>query len=170
MNNLTSIDTTMPSEAPDSPIWEHLAKRGHVNVGSEESPTRIYYELFGTGSERVVFFNGLGSDRQMWEINVAEFLKFEDSYQMLVFDYPGSGFSDKGSGAMSYTTSYFAEIGKALLRALGWTKANVIGASMGGMVALEFACNYPELVNTLTLAVTNAGLTLPPFKGVADTV
>ncbi|ORX74101.1 hypothetical protein DL89DRAFT_264066 [Linderina pennispora] len=33
------------------------------------------------------------------------------------------------------------------------------------MVALEFACSYPQMVNTLTLAVTNAGLTVPPLRG-----
>ncbi|ORX65705.1 hypothetical protein DL89DRAFT_270772 [Linderina pennispora] len=36
------------------------------------------------------------------------------------------------------------------------------------MVALEFACSYPQMVNTLTLAVTNAGLTVPPLRGMFD--
>ncbi|KAI8325723.1 alpha/beta-hydrolase, partial [Martensiomyces pterosporus] len=169
MNNLTSIDTTMPCEAADNPVWDRLAKRGHINVGSDDVPARIYYELFGTGSERVVFLNGMGSDRQMWEPNIAEFLKLQ-TYQVLVFDYPGTGFSDAGSGPSAYTTTAFAACLRSLLKALGWPKANVVGVSMGGMVALEFACNYPEMVNTLTLGVTNAGLAVPPLKGIIDTL
>ncbi|KAJ2353961.1 hypothetical protein GGH92_000331, partial [Coemansia sp. RSA 2673] len=59
--NLTSIDTTMPGEAGDSPIWEQLTKRGHVTIsdgeGKAATPLEIYYELYGTGSELVVFIN-----------------------------------------------------------------------------------------------------------------
>ncbi|KAJ2548756.1 hypothetical protein GGH95_006373, partial [Coemansia sp. RSA 1836] len=61
MNNLTSIDTTMPGEAGDSPIWEQLTKRDHVDIKDGEGETaaslKIYYELYGTGPELVVFIN-----------------------------------------------------------------------------------------------------------------
>ncbi|KAJ2102168.1 hypothetical protein GGI16_003271, partial [Coemansia sp. S142-1] len=91
--NLTSIDTTMPGEAGDSPIWEKLTKRGHVTIsdgeGKAATPLEIYYELYGTGSELVVFINGMGADRQMWEPNVSEFLKLE-RYQCLVYDNRGT--------------------------------------------------------------------------------
>ncbi|ORX65700.1 alpha/beta-hydrolase [Linderina pennispora] len=57
------------------------------------------------------------------------------------------------------------------LETLGWEKGvNIVGVSMGGMVALEFASNYPQMVNTLTLAVTNAGLSVPPLRGIVDSV
>ncbi|KAJ2715248.1 hypothetical protein H4R19_001306 [Coemansia spiralis] len=60
MNSLTSIDTTMPVEAADSPIWDKLAKRGRINIATSENttPINIYYEVFGSGPERVVFING----------------------------------------------------------------------------------------------------------------
>ncbi|KAJ2767249.1 hypothetical protein IWQ57_004028, partial [Coemansia nantahalensis] len=59
MNNLVSIDTTMPVEAADSPIWDKLVKRGRVDIATSEDPApiNIYYELFGSGPERVVFLN-----------------------------------------------------------------------------------------------------------------
>ncbi|KAJ2829566.1 hypothetical protein IWW50_000784 [Coemansia erecta] len=160
----------MPVEAPDSPIWPHLAKRGKINVGTETTgPAHIYYELFGTGSERVVFLNGMGADRQMWEPNVGEFLKRPD-YQCLVYDHRGTGHSDRLENALSCTTTALAQDLRNLLNALGWPRANIIGASMGGMIALEFASSYPEKVKTLTLAVTNAGLSIPPWKGIMDTL
>ncbi|KAJ2790341.1 hypothetical protein GGI18_001862 [Coemansia linderi] len=171
--NLTSIDTTMPGEAGDSPIWEQLTKRGHVNISDGEGETatslEIYYELYGTGTELVVFINGMGADRQMWEPNVSEFLK-RKSYQCLVYDNRGTGFSGTGSGLTSFTSSVMATDLKRLMTAIGWKKANIIGASMGGMVALEFASTYTTMVKTLTLAVTNAGLTVPPMRGIMDTV
>ncbi|KAJ1836693.1 hypothetical protein IWW55_005816 [Coemansia sp. RSA 2706] len=168
--SLNSIDTTMPVEAADSPIWPQLAKRGKLNVnGPTAAPLSLYYEIFGSGSERVVFINGMGADRQMWEPNVGEFLK-RGTYQCLVYDHRGTGYSDHDVPAMSCTTSALAQDLKGLMKALGWNTANIIGASMGGMIALEFASSFPEMVKTLTLAVTNAGLSVPPWKGIADTV
>ncbi|KAJ2747502.1 hypothetical protein GGI20_000491 [Coemansia sp. BCRC 34301] len=173
MNNLTSIDTTMPGEAGDSPIWEQLTKRGHLDVkdgeGAAITSLNIYYELYGTGPELVVFINGMGADRQMWEPNVSEFLK-RKRYQCLVYDNRGTGFSDVGSGIASFTSSNMATDLKRLMAALGWKRANIVGASMGGMIALEFASMYTNMVKTLTLAVTNAGLTVPPMRGILDTV
>ncbi|KAJ2400865.1 hypothetical protein GGI23_001762 [Coemansia sp. RSA 2559] len=175
MDNVTAIDTTMPVEAADSPIWKHLTKRGRIEVGNN-SPDgvigshKLYYELYGQGSERVVFVNGMGADRQMWEPNVNEFLRLS-KYQCLVYDHCGTGFSDTSNhGILGATSSHLAMDLKHLMKALGWEKANIVGASMGGMVALEFACLYSEMVSTLTLAVTNAGLSLPPLRGMMDTV
>ncbi|KAJ2084065.1 hypothetical protein H4R24_000274 [Coemansia sp. RSA 988] len=175
MNNLNSIDTTMPVEAADSPIWEHLAKRGKINVksnssrGDDKHSIRIYYEVFGTGPERVVFVNGMGADRQMWEPNISELLKRE-RYQCLVYDHRGTGFSDHNISPLSATSTTLASDLRQLLQALGWDKVNVIGASMGGMIATEFASQFPQVVNTLTLAVTNAGLSPPPLRGILDTI
>ncbi|KAJ1737947.1 hypothetical protein LPJ72_000016 [Coemansia sp. Benny D160-2] len=171
MENLLAIETTMPVEAPDSPIWKELAKRGKVDVGSSAVGThKLYYEIYGAGSERIVFVNGMGADRQMWEPNVGEFLR-HGGYQCLVYDHRSTGYSEAGGhGIAGATSSHLATDLRDLLRALGWARANIVGVSMGGMVALEFACNYTEMVNTLTLAVTNAGLSFPPLRGIIDTL
>ncbi|KAJ1722030.1 hypothetical protein LPJ61_005974 [Coemansia biformis] len=169
MNSLT-IDSTMPVEPADSPIWDQLAKRGRINIATSENtaPINIYYELFGSGPERVVFVNGMSADRQMWEPNVGDLL-VREKYQCLVYDHRGTGHSDHNVDFMSLTTSELAADLKKLMQALGWEKASIVGASMGGMVALEFASQYPQMVRTLTLAVTNAGLTLPPLRGILST-
>ncbi|KAJ1647479.1 hypothetical protein J3B02_003308 [Coemansia erecta] len=169
MSNILAIETIMPVEAPDSPISEQLAKRGHINVGTTTEPVNVYYEIYGSGSEKVVLVNGMGADRQMWEPDVAEFLK-RGNYQCLVYDHRGTGFSDSTIGLFSYTSSSMAADLKVILDTLGWTKTNLVGASMGGMISLEFACNHTDMVNTLTLVVTHAGLTLPPWKGIMDSV
>ncbi|KAJ2803719.1 hypothetical protein H4R20_002782 [Coemansia guatemalensis] len=175
MKNLNSIDTTMPVEAADSPIWEHLTKRGKIDVKSrsnssdDKRPLHIYYEIFGTGPERVVFVSGMNADRQMWEPNVCELLKRE-RYQCLVYDHRGTGFSDHNISPLSATSTSLASDLQRLLKALGWDKVNVIGASMGGMIAMEFALHFPQMVNTLTLVATNAGLSPPPLRGIMYTI
>ncbi|KAJ1562246.1 hypothetical protein HK096_000605, partial [Nowakowskiella sp. JEL0078] len=51
-----------------------------------------------------------------------------------------------------------------LIQHLGWKNVHVVGVSMGGMIAQEFAVKFPKLVNSLTLASTNAGRSFPPLK------
>jgi pimeloyl-ACP methyl ester carboxylesterase len=46
---------------------------------------------------------------------------------------------------------------KAVLEAAGVEKAHVHGMSMGGMIAQEFALNYPEMLRSLILGVTACG-------------
>ncbi|KAJ1718650.1 hypothetical protein LPJ53_006397, partial [Coemansia erecta] len=125
----------MPAEATDSPLHNHLVKRGNINVSSTEAPSSVYYELYGTGPDKLVFINGMRADRQMWEPVVQEFLA-HPRYQCLVYDHRGSGYSDKIGGPLSYTSSALAADTKRLIDALGWDQVNIIGASMGGMVAL----------------------------------
>ncbi|KAJ2782213.1 hypothetical protein H4R18_002422 [Coemansia javaensis] len=171
METLGSIDTTMPVGVVDSPIKDHLAKRGTVNVAPEGSaaPIDVYYEVYGTGPERVAFINGMSADRQMWELNVADFMAL-GRYQCLAYDHRGTGLSTHGVPLSSVTTTLLAADLRALMDALGWERAHIVGVSMGGMVALEFASQHPQMVQTLTLAVTNAGLAMPPLRGIASTL
>ncbi len=50
-----------------------------------------------------------------------------------------------------------ADDAAALMEALGWDSAHVVGISMGGMVAQELALRHPELIRTLTLGCTYSG-------------
>ncbi|KAJ2715247.1 hypothetical protein H4R19_001305 [Coemansia spiralis] len=111
----------------------------------------------------------MSADRQMWERNVGELLARE-KYQCLVYDHRGTGHSDRLVDTMAQTTSVLATDLKKLMQALGWARASIVGASMGGMVALEFASQYPQMVETLTLAVTTAGMTIPPWRGILGSV
>ncbi|KAJ2517625.1 hypothetical protein H4217_003847 [Coemansia sp. RSA 1939] len=167
--------SALPAEASDSPIWKHLHKRGKVDINDSYStslpPVHIYYEVYGSGTERVVFINGMCSNRSMWEANIEQLLSLGTNYQCLVYDHRGTGHSDGGIRITATSVSTLASDLKKLMGIVGWRdgKTNIVGVSMGGNVALNFACRNPDAVKTLTLGASFAKMTFPPLTQVADT-
>ncbi|KAJ7168139.1 alpha/beta-hydrolase [Mycena crocata] len=129
----------------------------------------LYYEIHGTGPEKVVFIMGLNSSCFAWLAQVQYFGRLSN-YTMLVFDNRGVGHSGVPRGP--YTTSGMAEDAIVLLDHLEWTGKHdfhVVGISLGGMIAQELAARIPERMASLTLAVTTAGgapwTNFPPWIG-----
>lgn len=73
-----------------------------------------------------------------------------DHFRVIAVDLPGFGDSDKPIGA-AYDPRFFADAIIDLLDALGLDRANLIGNSLGGRVALEVALREPERVDRLAL-------------------
>jgi pimeloyl-ACP methyl ester carboxylesterase len=73
-----------------------------------------------------------------------------DHFRVIAVDLPGFGDSDKPIGA-PYDPRFFADAIVDLLDALGLDRANLIGNSLGGRVALEVALREPERVDRLAL-------------------
>jgi 3-oxoadipate enol-lactonase len=112
----------------------------------------INYRLEGEGSETVVLVNGLADDLETWADQVPALLKA--GYRVLRFDNRGIGLSDKPVGP--YTTSMFAADTKALVEQLQIRDFHLLGVSMGGMIAQEYALAYPGDLRSVTLACTYA--------------
>ena len=106
---------------------------------------RTYYELSGEG-ETLIFIHGLGSSSQDWSFQ-RDF--FAENFQVLTYDVRGHGESEKP--APPYSIAAFAADLAALLNELGIEKAHLVGLSMGGWIAFQFAVDYPEMVQTLTI-------------------
>ena len=106
---------------------------------------RTYYEISGEG-ETLVFIHGLGSSSQNWSFQTAFFSGY---FQTLVYDVRGHGQSEKP--APPYSIEGFAADLAALLRELGIKKAHLVGLSLGGLIAFQFAVDYPEMLNSLTI-------------------
>lgn len=78
---------------------------------------------------------------------------FAGTRTVIVFDQQGHGRTPDTSRELSYPN--FADDAAALLRALGIERADVMGYSQGGGVALQLAIHHPALVNKLvTLSAT----------------
>jgi pimeloyl-ACP methyl ester carboxylesterase len=77
-------------------------------------------------------------------------------FSVLTFDNRGTGLSDKP--AQAYDMHVMAADVAGLLDALGFSKAHVLGFSMGGAVAQEFALRHPQRLDRLVLFATFPGL------------
>ncbi|KAI8610529.1 Alpha/Beta hydrolase protein [Chytriomyces sp. MP71] len=104
---------------------------------------------------------------QLWHRLVEPFAHFGDggAHSVLVLDNRGVGFSEAPRDVRRYTTSAMAADVLELMDSIGWSRAHIVGVSMGGMIAQELAIQRPEVVASLTLTSTHAGRTLPPLKG-----
>jgi 3-oxoadipate enol-lactonase len=80
--------------------------------------------------------------------------------RVIAYDNRGSGRSSVTPGA--YSTRGLAADAVALLDALGVERADVLGMSMGGMIAQEVALRRPERVRRLVLGCTHCGVRHAP--------
>jgi len=119
----------------------------------------IYYEIHGEG-EPLVLIQGYGSNSSSW---ISQVMVFSRKYKVITFDNRGTGRSDKPD--ISYTTKTMAEDVKGLLDILDIDAAHICGASMGGLIAQEFAINSPKQVISLILACTHCGGTHAITRG-----
>ena len=110
---------------------------------------KLYWEEAGTGPP-VLLIMGLSFTLEMW-FSVTPALV--GSFRTICFDNRGVGRSDIPRGP--YSIRGMADDARAVLDAAGVQSAHVIGASMGGMIAQEFALRYPDRVRSLALGCTS---------------
>jgi 3-oxoadipate enol-lactonase len=114
---------------------------------------QIAYRVYqGSGQARFALTHSLATDGAFWARTV-EHLK--DAGTVLAIDCRGHGQSDKPAGP--YTVEQYADDLADVMTAIGWDKAIIGGASMGGCVSLTFALKYPERTQALGLIDTTAG-------------
>ena len=111
----------------------------------------IRYIVKGNGSP-VLLIHGFGEFLEVWWFNIG-FLS--EHYQIYAMDLPGHGLSDKP--AIDYSLFFATEFANDFMQALGIEHASLIGHSMGGLLSLSIAINFPEKVDKLIL-VDSGGL------------
>ena len=112
----------------------------------------INYQIKGDGAETIVLVSGLADTIPDWDLQTDEFVS--RGYRVLAFDNRGIGGTSTPAGP--YTTRQMAEDTKALVDHLGISGFHLLGQSMGGMIAQEYALAYQEDLRTLCLANTYA--------------
>jgi pimeloyl-ACP methyl ester carboxylesterase len=110
---------------------------------------RVHFEIAGKG-DPVLLINGLSSPAANWALQAKALAAH---FTVVTFDNRGVGETDL-PGDPLYSTGQLADDAAALLRHLKISRAHVLGASMGGTVAMELALRHPRLVRSLTLACT----------------
>jgi len=104
----------------------------------------------GRGTQPMLFAHGFGCDQNMWRFVAPA---FEDDYQVVLFDYVGSGRSDLGAyDAQRYATlDGYAQDVLDVVRALDLREVTLVGHSVSGMVAVLAANAEPERFERLIL-------------------
>ena len=113
----------------------------------------MYYEEHGDAdAEPVLLIMGFVGNALAWAPQIPS---LSEQYRVIAFDNRGAGRSGQPAGA--YTIPQMADDAAALLGHLGVDAAHIVGASMGGMIAQEFALRHPQRVRTLSLLCTTPG-------------
>ena len=115
----------------------------------------LNYEVFGGSGPWVVLSHSLMCDLTMWG---AQIDALKSNYRVLAFDTRGHGASGGPEGA--YSLDQLAADAKALLDSLEIKNPHWVGLSMGGMIGMTYAINFPNSFASLVLCDTTSRM--PP--------
>jgi 3-oxoadipate enol-lactonase len=130
---------------------------GFVRAG----PADIHYQIAGDGPQTLVLINGVGDDLEAWANQVDDFVRA--GLRVVSFDNRGVGASSQPPGP--YASSQMAGDVEALAVELDLTRFHLLGVSMGGVIAQEYAVAHPDALASLILANTFA--VADPFTAAA---
>src|SRR2546423_13431038 len=125
----------MPRHGKGRPAMQ--ARAGFADV----SGTRLYYELAGAGPP-LVLIHGFSLDSRLWD---EQFAAFARRHLVLRYDLRGFGRSAPPRGERYAHTHDL----RALLEHLGVGPGVLLGLSLGGRVAIDFALEHPDLTRAL---------------------
>jgi 3-oxoadipate enol-lactonase len=117
----------------------------------ENKSARIYWDEQGSG-EPLLLIMGLSYPSYMWHRSRSDLAK---RFRTIALDNRGVGQSDAPPGV--YSMALMASDAAAVLDAAGAQSTHMFGVSMRGMIAQEFALQYPNRVRSLILGCTAAG-------------
>jgi pimeloyl-ACP methyl ester carboxylesterase len=129
-----------PTPAPAVTVAEEDTMPAASGVASVNG-TRLAYEVAGAGPP-LVFLHGFSLDRRMWS---AQIDAFAARCSVVRYDLRGFGESGPATGELYSNVDDLA----ALLDHLGVERAHIVGLSMGGGVAVDFALTHPDRTRTL---------------------
>jgi 3-oxoadipate enol-lactonase len=123
----------------------------------ESSGASIYWDEQGNGAP-VLLIAGLGGSSGFWH-RIRPILR--GRYRTIAFDHRATGQSSAGA---PYSIPQMAADAAAVLNAARINTAHIFGFAMGGIIAQEFALQYPKKVRSLILGGTSPGGTaaVPP--------
>ncbi|MGD8781601.1 MAG: alpha/beta hydrolase [Ignavibacteria bacterium] len=162
-NSDAIIENVLNSEIPEFV----KGKSGYIT----NENINIWYESISspdTNKGAILLFMGISNDALGWPQTFINKL-VNSGYQIIRFDYRGTGLSDwiENWEEQPYSLKDLAHDAVIILDSLKIKKANLLGISMGGMVAQEFAINFPERSNSLTSLMSSGDILdnkLPPIS------
>jgi pimeloyl-ACP methyl ester carboxylesterase len=104
----------------------------------------LAHDDVGTGPNTMLMIHGAYGDRTVYANQVAF---FAPAYRVVTLDLRGHGETPKPTGR--YSIDQFADDVAGLSSELGISNSDVVGHSMGGVVAVELAHRHPDLVRAI---------------------
>lgn len=135
----------------DQAAWPSLKKVIRLPNGMRLA----YVELGNPKGDPLLLLHGYTDTSRSWSL-VAPYL---EDYRLLIPDQRGHGAAD--APACCYSMSAYADDARLFMDVLGIERAAVAGHSMGSMVAIAMAAEYPERVSEIVLVGSTA---LVPVK------
>ena len=111
----------------------------------------IDYRIDGEGDETLVLVNGLADAKESW---AGQWPALASRYRVVSYDNRGVGGTTVTPGP--YTTAQMADDLHGLVDALGIDRFHLLGTSMGGMIAQEYAIAHADRLRSVALCNTYA--------------
>jgi pimeloyl-ACP methyl ester carboxylesterase len=119
---------------------------------ADNNGVKIFYDSYGQGLP-IVFLHPWTTNGYIWYFQVFPFAR---TNHVIAVDHRGHGRSDKP--AKGYSIQEHASDVRAVLDAAKVDKAVLVGNSIGGMIAMQFALDYPDRVVGLARVSSGTGL------------
>lgn len=114
---------------------------------AELSKINIHYKIYGHDNhETIVLISGFGADHKIWAFVIPLLAK---AYKVIVFDNRAIGYTKDDN--LPFNIETMADDTAQLLGFLSIKRANIVGHSMGGIIAQKFAIKYPHLTEKLVI-------------------
>ena len=164
------------------------ANKEYAEGFADNNGVKIFYRDYGPADgDPILLVHGLGAQLVHWPPHLINFLQ-ANQFRPITYDNRDVGLSSRFLGKPSFILDYIkyflrlpikseytiddmADDGIKLLESLNISKAHILGASMGGMIAQIICAQYPEKVKSLTLIASTASTPSPinaPSKPVRD--
>ena len=111
-------------------------------------PNQNYYSFIDNNTEPLVFVHGVGLDHKMWDSQIASL----NSYSTITYDLLGHGKTPYNKEKV--TLNDFSNQLDYLLKFLKIDKINLVGFSLGSLIALDFASKFQDKLKSLTVIST----------------
>ena len=111
-------------------------------------PNQNYHSFIDNKTEPLVFVHGVGLDQKMWDSQINSF----SDHSIITYDLLGHGKTPYNKEEV--TLNDFSDQLEYLLKFLKIDKINLVGFSLGSLIALDFASKFQYKLKTLTLLGT----------------
>ena len=108
-------------------------------------PNQNYHSFIDNKTEPLVFVHGVGLDQKMWDSQVSSL----SDHSIITYDLLGHGKTPYNKEEI--TLNDFSDQLDYLLKFLKIDRINLVGFSLGSLIALDFASKFQDKLKSLTL-------------------